>query len=175
MKSILTLLVLYIGFSLAQAQIPERIVKEWEMLTAHSGTWVADNSAYKNENETADAYAITWTYGLGKTSLRGRLFGIQDGKETPTFWEFRMYYHPEEKKLMYQQYGWGGVLGIAEMTLPDATHSSDVATFYNPDGTSYKIKHDNDTRNNTQYAQSYQWKDGVWEKQRYYEWVLKPS
>lgn len=112
------------------SQIPERVKAEWEMLASGSGTWIADNSAYKNENETADAYGVSWTYGIGKTSLNGKLFGIKDGKEMGTFWEFRMYYHPSEKKLMYQQYGWGGMLGIAEMTLPDESHSEDVVTLH---------------------------------------------
>lgn len=155
------------------AQIPDRVIKEWEILTADGGTWIADNSAYKNENEPADAYGITWSYALGKTSVNGRLFGLKDGKEIGTYWEFRMYYHPAEKKLMYQQYGWGGTLGIAEMTFPDETHSEDVTTIYNPDGSSTKIRHVNEIKNDIHYAQSYQWKDNAWQKQRYYEWKKK--
>lgn len=164
------IILLMLGGLTSEAQIPDRVRTQWETLTSGSGTWIADNSAYKNENEKAEAYGITWSYGLGKTTVNGRLFGIIDGKETTTFWEFRMYYHPVEKKLMYQQYGWGGVLGTAELTLPDDTHSEDVVVFFNPDGTESKIRHVNETKDNVQYAQSYNWKDGAWQKQRYYEW-----
>lgn len=168
---------LFASFLLASiasvAQIPDRVIKEWEILTSDGGTWIADNSLYKNENEPADAYGITWTYSLGKTSVNGRLFGLKDGKETGTYWEFRMYYHPAEKKLMYQQFGWGGALGTAEMKLLDETHSEDVATIYNPDGSSTQIKHESEIKNDIQYSQSYQWMDNAWQKQRYYEWKKK--
>lgn len=155
------------------AQIPDQVLRHWEVLTANGGTWIADNSAYINDTEKADAYGITWTYGLGKTSVTGRLFGIKDGKEFGTFWEFRVFYHPEQKKLMYHQYGWGAGLGIAEMKLIDDTRSEDVVALMYPDGTSSKVKHENDTRSDIQYAQSYEWKDGEWKKQRYYEWKKK--
>jgi len=42
-----------------------------------------------------------------------------------------------------------------------------------PDGTSSKVKHENDTRADIQYAQSYAWENGEWKKQRYYEWKKK--
>ncbi len=42
------------------------------------GTWVADNSAYVSEQETDDAYGITWEWGVGKKSLLGSLYGLKE-------------------------------------------------------------------------------------------------
>jgi len=157
----------------SMAQIPDDVLQHWEVLTANGGTWIADNSAYRNDNEKADSYGIVWTYGLGKTSVVGRLFALEDGRESNTFWEFRIFYHPEQKKLMYHQYGWGGGVGMAEMTLIDDFRSEDVVTLMYPDGSSSRVKHENDTRADVQYAQSYVWENGEWKKQRYYEWKKK--
>jgi hypothetical protein len=40
-----------------------------------------------------DAYGITWEWGLNKKSPVDRLYGLRDGKEVGTFWEFREFWH----------------------------------------------------------------------------------
>lgn len=156
----------------AFGQIPERIMNEWKMLTEGSGTWLADNKAYMSDNEPYDQYGVTWQWAIGKTSLTGRLFGLKEGKDQGTFWEFRAYYDPEDGKYKYMQFGHGGAVGKAAFQIVDDTHTTDIVTLRYPDGNKIAIKHETETKGNTQYSQSYQRNNkGEWEKRRYYVWV----
>ena len=57
---------------------PPEVVAYWKSL---AGTWIADNSQYKSDLDTLEAYGIQWTWGLTKKSMVGRLYGIKGGKD----------------------------------------------------------------------------------------------
>jgi hypothetical protein len=88
---------------------PAVVTDNWERLI---GTWIADNSAFKDANDTTDAYGIDWSWGLGRKSLIGRLYGIKDGKEIGTFWEFREFWDPGQGQVMATQFGGNGTYGV---------------------------------------------------------------
>ncbi|HSF18258.1 MAG TPA: hypothetical protein VLK65_22170 [Vicinamibacteria bacterium] len=54
---------------------PEWVVTNWKNLI---GVWIADNSAYKTDDDSMDAFGLEWTWGIGNKSLVGRLYGIRD-------------------------------------------------------------------------------------------------
>ncbi len=84
-------------------------------MSGGSGRWIADNSAYKSEQEPYDAYGIEWHAAFDDTTMRGRLFGLKDGIETGDFWEFRQFWHPHRKEAVLQQFGTGGAVGLGTL------------------------------------------------------------
>jgi hypothetical protein len=52
------------GRAAAAAAIPDEVRAAW---AARIGTWVADNSAYKSEDDPHDAFGIDWSWGIGQT------------------------------------------------------------------------------------------------------------
>ena len=117
--------------------LPKEVIADWEKLTRNGGNWVADNSAYKNDNEPFEAYGLTWTWGFANKSLNGKLYGIKDGKNAGTFYEFKMFYHPKENKIMYYQFGTDGSIGEGEVKLT-GKNSEIITTFFVPGGDSFK-------------------------------------
>lgn len=151
------------------AAAPATVLQNWEKLI---GTWVADNSAFKNENDTIDAYGIEWSWGLGKQSLIGRLYGIRDGKEIATFWEFREFWHPGDGTVFATQFGVDGTYGVGPHTIrPDGT-SEMVQTFYNPSAkTISKVGHRSTLEGDVHTTASFDVDDtGRWTPRRTYVW-----
>lgn len=59
------------------------------------GTWHTDNAKWTSAAEPAKTYATSWSWGIGKMSIQGRLFGLDaGGAEFATYWEFRLYWDP---------------------------------------------------------------------------------
>lgn len=144
----------------------------WEQLI---GTWVADNSAFKNEQDTMDAYGIDWAWGLGKKSLTGRLYGLKGGKEVATFWEFREYWHPLEKRLITQQHSATGVFGVGPHHRKPDGSTEMLQTFFNPvAGTVTREGHrawlEGDVHTTTSFSVD---DKGVWTERRTYVWKRK--
>ena len=159
--------------ALSQSALPKEVLADWENLTQSGGNWVADNAAYKNDNEPFEAYGLTWTWGFAKKSVNGTLYGIRDGKKTGTFYEFKMFYHPKENKTIYYQFGTDGTVGEGEVKIFGAM-SEILTTFYMPGGDSYKQRHEEEKKNGQRHSQDFNLKnDGTWEKGRTYVWKLK--
>ena len=60
-------------------EIPQWFLNDME---SNIGVWITDNDTYVSENEPYTQYGMEWRWGIGKTSIIGRLFGVVDGKET---------------------------------------------------------------------------------------------
>lgn len=52
-----------------------------EGLTRDSGRWIADNAGFISQSEPWDHYGLEWTWGLGRHSVKGRLYAIKAGKD----------------------------------------------------------------------------------------------
>lgn len=187
MKNVLMLAIIFIGFVSAahsqnnpdQAGMPQWLKSHFEFMTEGTGRWITDNSKFKSENEPFDEYGTEWAWGVGKKSIKGRLFGLKDKKEVATFWEYRVFWHPLEKRAVFQQFGAGGVFGIGEMRvigLPDGkSENLTEATFYNPDGTNRKDLHKLTENKDEHTTQSFSFENGSWELRRIYIWRRAPK
>ena len=149
-------------------------VPEWfNTLNANSiGYWVADNSKYKSEQETYDAYGIEWKWGIGKSSIIGRLFGMSDRKEVGDFWQFRQYWDNEKQEAIISQFGYGAALGIGPISPTDDSGGFEsIQTFSNADGNVRLEKHvtqlEGDKQRTTSWTQNAK---GEWEEGRTYNW-----
>ena len=142
-----------------------------EDMAATVGQWVADNAAYRSDDEPFEAYGMTWAWAAGKRSLRGRLYAVQDGQEGPTFWEFRQFWHPGEQRLLVYQFGRDGTVGMGALTRLDDERHELLQTFYRPDGTAFRAGHRTEIRDDEQRGQSYDVADdGTWTERRFYVW-----
>jgi hypothetical protein len=174
MKSILApaIVILATGFGQAAAESPppDWYLEEIELLTSGSGRWEADNVAYKSDEEQFDAYVTEWRSSFDGLTMTGRLFGMTGGKESVTFWEFRHYWHPVQQKVVIEQFGWGGVIGVGTMWREEAATVSDQE-FSAPDGRQWRAGHRSYFPDDaTHVTDSYDIADGLWTKRRSYTW-----
>jgi hypothetical protein len=102
----------------------------------------------------------------------GRLFGLKDGKEENTFWEFRSVWHPGEKKAYAYQYGGDGTLGVGVMEHRKGNRTRSDQTFFRPDGSSDRVGHEAwFDEDGAQHTHSFDiQEDGTWKKRRFYIW-----
>ena len=159
--------------------MPKWLQDHFAFMTEGTGRWVTDNSKYKNENEPFDEYVTEWSWGVGKQSIKGRLFALKDKKEVATFWEYRVFWHPQERRVVFEQFGAGGVFGTGEMRvveLAEGKFENNVELiFYAPNGSSWKDLHKLTENKSEHTTQSYVFKDGSWEMKRTYIWRLMPK
>ncbi|WP_412069886.1 hypothetical protein [Rubrivirga sp. IMCC43871] len=134
------------------------------------GRWEADNAAYQSDDEPQEAYVIEWSWGVGQTSLRGRLFGLIDGDEVGTYWEFRQYWHPGTETFVVEQFGYGGV-GVGHHAQAADGVIATEQTFYRPDGTVAREGHRSRLDGDTDHSASFIIEpDGSWTPGRSYVW-----
>ncbi|NNM23299.1 MAG: hypothetical protein HKO54_07080 [Flavobacteriaceae bacterium] len=134
------------------------------------GIWKASNSEYMNENETDDAYAIEWKWGVGQKSLLGILFGMKNGERTNDYWQFVQFWDSKVQKVRVLQIAMFGVYGEGFLERIDASNSKVVQTFVTPDGHSYSEGHTTQVFDNYEVSISYEIKEGEWIKKRTYTW-----
>lgn len=148
---------------------PPWVVAHWERLV---GRWVADNTAYRSDAETFDAYSIEWSWGLGKASLTGRLFGLEGGEEAGTFWEFREFWHPGTGRLTAEQFGADGVYGVGSQERLDDGKLEMAQVFYSPGtGAVSRIGHRSWFEGQVHVTESFDIdENGVWKPRRVYRW-----
>lgn len=147
--------------------------REWalEEMKGQAGRWVADNSAYRSDNEPADAYGMEWHWAAGEKSLVGRLFPIRGGSDLDTVWEFRMIWHPGKQTLWLSQFGTDGTLGEGAITRTGEHATEAMQTFFGSDGTRLRIGHRDEMRGGQRHVQSFDIdQDGVWQPRRAYVW-----
>lgn len=157
----------------ARANGPELDVHAWaqEEMSRIEGTWIASNEEYRSDSEPFEAYGLEWAPSADGQSLRGRLYGLRDGVEEATFWEYRLFFHPGENHLWLMQWGAGGVYGegAVKRTGPRSTELEQV--FHRPDGSSWRGRHletlEGDHRTTTSFRQD---NEGQWALQRTYVW-----
>ncbi len=162
------------GFTqtLVRKELPTTI-PDWFFadMEAHIGRWETDNSKYQSDNERFDTYVVEWQWGIGKRSMTGRLFGLENGKESPDFWHFRQYWDNLEQKAVVQQFGQGGVIGTGELRYIDDTRSELIQTFSTPVGNQWLGKHLNELNGKEFSTQSMRMnQEGQWQADREYIW-----
>jgi hypothetical protein len=149
---------------------PQWYLDDIKNLAADGGRWIADNSAYKSEQEPYEAYGVEWVSGFDGATMTGRLFGLKEGKETVNFWEFRQYWRPDKKEAVVEQFGWGGAVGIGALVQDGAGTKSDQ-TFYNADGSISRTGHRSSFPDkDTHVTDSFNIVDGKWKPHRSYTW-----
>jgi hypothetical protein len=154
--------------------IPQWLEKNMSQAMQGSGKWIADNSRYKSEQEPYDAYGIQYSWGLGKKSLNSRLYGITNGTEAGTFWEYRLFWHPGEKKAFLHQFGGDGTFGSGELKpLGESGKFELIQTFFSPDGSTWQTKHESIETEKERQTISFSYQDGAWKENRTYVW--RPS
>lgn len=156
-----------------ETTMPKWLTDHFEFLTSGTGRWIADNSKFKSEREPFDEYGIEWTWGLGKKTLKGRLFALRDKKELGTFWDYRIYWHPQQRKVIAQQFNGGGIFGEGEMKLTESDGKAVIEleqTFFGPDGTSWKQLHKNIDGKDDFQGESFNFINGKWNADRVYIW-----
>ena len=160
----------------AQDGIPTEYLDE---LKKEVGTWVTDNSRYHNDQEPSDQYGINWEWGMGKKSIKGRLFGMKDGEELGTFWEFRKYWDPVQQKVIVMQFGGDGTVGIGPLDPLSAEGVPELTqVFTAPNGVSYNTGHETVWKNDfTHVTISYDWNEerNKWVERRSYTWTKQAT
>ena len=153
---------------------PGWFLEEIAVLTDGSGRWITDNAAYRSDQETYDAYGTEWTGSFGGTTMSGRLFGLENGKEAATFWEFRQYWHPTRGEVVVEQFGGGGTVGIGTMWRDgDATKAQQ--TFHAVSGGSRQVGHVSSFADDGAHVtESFDIVDGEWTPRRKYVWHRAP-
>ncbi len=136
------------------------------------GTWLADNSAYQSTDEPIDAYGMEWQWGIGEQSLTGRLYGLRDGAEIGTFWEFRQFWHPGENQLLLYQFGANGTVGWGPLRQTAEKENEMIQTFVGPDGHSSQVGHRTVFTSADEHVGSSFTvdADGTWTENRSYTW-----
>lgn len=156
---------------------PDWFLQNIQFMTVGSGTWIADNSVYKSDEEDWDAYVIEWQAGPGGHSMSGQMFGLTGCERSKTsFWLFTQFWDPIQKAAAVQQYGWG-VVGIG--TMEQGAEDGAVLmqqTFTSFDGTSSAQVHQtSNPSENVHRTISFDLaEDGQWIKRRSYDWVRQP-
>jgi len=152
------------------APIPDWYSEAISRLTSGSGRWVADNSSYKSAQEPFDAYATHWRSSFDGTSMTGTLYGVIDGEDVTTFWEFREFWHPGRREVILQQFGTNGMVGIGTSWHEDGKSIADQE-FFNTDGSSMRTGHRSWFPNpDTHVTHSFDIVDGNWQARRQYTW-----
>ncbi len=109
-------------------------------MSRDGGVWVAPNPANEGDPSQPDAFGMHWRAANEGYGLIGRLYGIEDGRETAEFWTYREFWHPGERRAILQQWGGAGVYGVGE-TGADTRHAQLEQTFWLADGRSWRDGH----------------------------------
>lgn len=153
--------------SAQNTEIPQWFLDD---LQANIGTWVTDNSAYVSENEPMTKYAIEWTWGIGKTSIEGKLYGYVNDERTEDFWHFRQYWDNVNSEAILMQFGSNGMTGIGPLKpLPNGEIEL-IQVYSVPDGTSWQSRHLNSFEGADLKTISFDWAQEKWVQHRFYIW-----
>lgn len=154
--------------------IPAWLRHEMTRLVQGTGTWLTDNRQFMSAEERFDHYGLEWSWGLGKQSLKGRLYGIIGGKDSGTFWEYRMFWHPGESRAILEQFGSDGTYGVG-IVIPDGKGGTTMEqTFYAPDGSQRRSGHESSWDGEIHTTQQLEWRNNGWVKHRLYRWTRSP-
>lgn len=177
MRRLLAVLVLVLATSAspAGAQQSNTLPPWWlahvDFMSRDGGVWVAPNPANESDPSQPDAFAMEWRAAYDRHVLIGRLYGLEDGRETTEFWTYREFWHPGERRALLQQWGFGGVFGVGE-TGAATPHDQLEQTFWLPDGRSWRDGHrvveDGDTYITQQFNIDAQ---GAWTPNGSYTWT----
>ncbi|MEZ5283916.1 MAG: hypothetical protein R2712_03720 [Vicinamibacterales bacterium] len=157
------------GHASDPAPVPPFVLAHWERLI---GTWIADNTAFKDASDPNEAFGIEWEWGLGRKSLKGRLYGIAKGAEIRTYWDLHEYWHPGEGTLIATQHAANGTFGSGPQELQRDGSSEMVQTFWDPVArTTTRVGHRARLEGDTHTTISFEIDaSGTWTPRRTYVW-----
>lgn len=145
-----------------------------EHMQSQVGHWQASNAAYQSADEPFDRYVLVWTWGVGKASLAGTLYGRAGQAEPVEFWNLRTYWHPGARKARVDQWGHGGSMMSGTLRPDGAENGAPVfeleQTLHAPSGQTARTRHRTVHRGNQTIGRSYRWKAGQWVADREYTW-----
>jgi hypothetical protein len=155
--------------------LPRWLRDHMNRLTGGGGRWIADNSAYRGENEPWDAYGLEWRWGAGRMSVRGRLFSLVQGQERGgDHWDYLLVWHPKEQKALLYQTGANGAFGWGALAAgpgADGAPTTELEqTFVHPNGSEWKTRHEAVETATEVRMRSFQFEGGAWKPNRSYVW-----
>lgn len=154
--------------------LPAWYVQELSQLSQGSGLWVADNTPFKGEAETHDAYAVEWRMTPDRRGLTGRLFGLAGRTRSADLWQFRIHWDAKQRQAIVQQFSTSGTIGYGTLNGFDRATLTDQ-TFTAPDGRQWRELHHAWFEGKVHVTRSFEWHDGSWMPKRSYRWLLMPS
>lgn len=149
---------------------PAWLEEHMQSMARGSGRWETDNAPYRSEKEPSDAYGMEWRWGIGRSSITGRLFGIKEGREIDTFWEYRLFWDPGTKKAMMLQFAAWGAVGMGEVRDAGEGTTEMEQVFHEADGSKWEGRHRSTLAGDEYRTESFSRKDGGWASNRVYVW-----
>lgn len=155
------------------AAAPEWFRDLMTALVADGDEWMADNTAYRSDQEPVDVYVLKWTWGPGRRSISGRLQAIVGADRRPPLWEFRQFWHPDRREGRLVQYGTDGTVGEGALAR-DADGGIIVEQdFWNPNGQSWRQRHEERATPRARESRDARWVNGTWREGRRYAWARR--
>ncbi len=171
------ILILLSGFAAAgeeqQPGPPAWFLNHIAFLT--QGRWIADNTPFKSDGEPYDAYGMEYEKGIGGKSVRGRLFGLIDGKEVATFWEFHTVWRPSDNRVIAYQFGGDGTFAEGPLIATGEHTQRMEQVFYSPGGQHWASGHETEEAADGVFiTRSFDiGEDGSWAIGRAYTWRVE--
>lgn len=138
--------------------------------------WIASNDKYKSDTEVYTSYGIEWKWGLDKSSFVGRLFGMIEGREIGDFLQFRQYWDNGAKQGKVEQFGFGGITALGNLSRLDDGFTESIQEFSLPNGLKWNEKHITVMEKDVSTTTSYEKTDSnTWKKKRNYRWIKQPK
>lgn len=172
---ILSTLLLFnqISFGQQKTNVPKWFTQNME---ESIGVWITDNAAYKNEKEPITSFAMEWTWGIGKQSIHGTLYGYINNKKVGPFWEFKQYWDTKKGMGIVMQQGPDGTLGIGQIINEGKGKTKMIQIFTNPEGKSRTLGHKSIMTSSALVTESFDIDAAQkWSKRRKYSWVKQSS
>jgi hypothetical protein len=128
------------------AQAPGSSPPDWwashvAYMTRDGGLWRTPNPQANADANAPDAFEMEWRAVNEGTGLIGRLYGIDIDQEGVEFWTFREFWHPGERRVIFEQWGGPGVYGAGETRASAPNRGEIDQTFWLPDGRSWREGH----------------------------------
>lgn len=142
-------------------------------LVADGDEWIADNAAYRSNEEPVDSYVLTWTWGPGRRSVLGRLQAVVGRDRRPPAWEFRQFWHPDLREGRLVQFGSDGTVGDGVLTRDVAGAVVTEQDFWGPDGQTWRQRHEERATPRARESRDARWVNGAWRDGRRYVWTRR--
>jgi len=154
--------------------VPDWLREEMAFRVEGSGRFVADNARYTSAQEPAEQYAVEWRWGIGRTSITGRLWAVRGGAEQTTFWEYRLYWDPSAGKAFLDQWGLGAAFGHGEVVSTGPGRTETVQVFRSPGRPEWASRHLSTLVGDEDRSASEELVAGAWKPGRTYTWKRVP-
>lgn len=141
------------------------------------GEWTTSNANYTNDQEPMTDYRVEWIWGEHRNTLKGRLYGMINGKPTRSFWEFYQYWDPARSQAIFQQTGQDGTTGIGILSPDGPGKVKLVQSFTSSGGQVFRMGHKHQILDSQRYkGESFHIdSSGVWTEDRSYIWTKLPA